>query len=153
MTIGRLSFIRFAQASLLLLVVFGLIGCKAAAMRISGKVVQGTVGQVMVVGPADERLAKPGIPDVQVTVLVAGGSEARGKGLVGQATTDELGNFEFSIPHGQHPGSSVMVRVKGDWIFSARSQTYLPTNSQKLLCTAITLDGYVPPMPEDTEKE
>ncbi len=131
----------------------GLVGCKAAATKISGRVIAGNIGQSVVVGPRDERLKNPGIPGVEITVLHAGGSAKRGRGLVASGLADENGDFDITIPRGKHPASSVMIRVKGENIFASRSQTYLPTNAQKLLCTVITRDGYTPPVPEEQPKE
>ncbi|MCA9303348.1 MAG: hypothetical protein KC996_04435 [Phycisphaerales bacterium] len=145
---SRLLTIALASLSLL-----SLVGCKSASTHFTGRVIAGTIGQAMVVGPNDERLQEPGIPGLDVVVLQAGGSTARGTGVLTQAMTDELGNFEITIPRGKHPANSVTVRVRGDQIFSARSQTFLPTNAQKLLCTVITRDGYTPPAPTEPNEE
>lgn len=145
--------VRAVSFALLMASIATLGGCKSAATHVSGRVIVGTVGQSMVVGPNDERLKEPGIPSVEVVVLHAGGSTARGMGVLSQTQTDELGNFEFDIPRGKHPASSVMVRVRGEHIFASRSQTFLPTNVQKLLCTVITRDGYTPPEPTEPTEE
>jgi hypothetical protein len=144
-------FLRATLLAFLAVALTGLVGCKSSPTRINGRVIQGTVGQAIVVGPNDVRLEDQGIPGVDVVVLHAGGSVARGRGVVGTATTDELGDFEIKIPGGKHPANSVIVRVKGEWVFSSRSQTYLPTNSQHLLCTVITRDGYTPPDQEEEQ--
>lgn len=144
---------RLLGITLATIAMLSLVGCKSAATHFSGRVIVGTIGQAMVVGPNDERLLEPGIPGLDVVVLQAGGSTARGTGVLTQAKTDELGNFAITIPRGKHPASSVTVRVRGDHIFSSRSQTFLPTNAQKLLCTVITRDGYTPPEPTESKEE
>lgn len=144
---------RALPIALMLLATSALVGCKSAASRFSGRVIAGTIGQSMVVGPNDERLQELGIPGVDVVVLNAGGSTARGTGVIAKATTDEFGDFEINIPRGKRPPSSVMVRARGEHIFDARSQTFLPTNEQKLLCTVITRDGYTPPDPMEPTEE
>ena len=144
---------RAITLALLMIATATLVGCKSAATQVSGRVIAGTVGQSMVIGPSDERLQEAGIPDVDVVVLHAGGSAARGTGVLAQTKTDEFGNFAFRIPRGKHPANSVMVRVRGEHIFASRSQTFLPTNAQKLLCTVITRDGYTPPAPTEPTEE
>lgn len=121
-----------------------LVGC-AGVRPIRGKVIAGSVGQAVPAAPGDERFDQPGIPGATVTVMAKGGSAERGRGVFTTAVTDEQGEFSLSFRNGQYPRDAVQIRVTGDGIFTARSQTFLPGNGDQILCVVIPRPGYVNP--------
>lgn len=118
-----------------------LVGC-AGTMKIKGRVVGGPVGVAVVVDHDDERLSEAGIAGVDVSLLREDGGSA---GLIAKGLSDAEGNFVISLRQGQHPGGAVVVRTKGDGVFTARSRTFLPSGDQRLLCTVIENKGETQP--------
>ena len=118
------------------------IGCSGAT-RIQGRVIPGPVGLAVVVDPTDERLTQPGIPGVEVAMLRESASNSAS--MLMNTTTDDVGNFTFTLARGQHPGGAVIIRTRGPGIYTARSRTYLPQGAQKLLCTAMPQPTNIPP--------
>jgi hypothetical protein len=119
----------------LALLVVAQIGCSGAT-RINGRVITGPVGLAVVVDPTDERLSQPGVPGVEVAMLRESASNSAS--MLMSTTTDEQGNFSFTLARGQHPGGAVIIRTRGPGIYTARSRSYLPKGTQKLLCTVMT---------------
>jgi hypothetical protein len=113
---------------------FALTGCSGAT-RIDGRVVTGPVGLAVVVDPTDERLSNPGVGGVEVALLRETSSNSGS--LITRTVTDEHGDFRFTLARGHHPGAAVIVRTRGDGIYTSRSRTYLPRGNQKLLCTVM----------------
>lgn len=112
------------------------IGCSGST-RVGGRVVSGSVGLAVVVDPSDDRLSEPGIPGVEVALLRESTS-ATGGAMITRAVSDDQGNFTFTLARGQHPAGPVIVRTRGDGVFTSRSRSYLPRGTQQLLCTVIT---------------
>ncbi len=110
------------------------IGCSGAT-RIDGRVIPGPVGLAVIVDPTDERLAQPGVAGVEVAMLRESASNSGSMFM--NTTTDEQGNFSFTLGRGQHPGGAVIIRTRGPGIYTARSRSYLPKGAQKLLCTVM----------------
>lgn len=110
------------------------LGC-AGSTRIDGRVVTGPVGMAIIAEPGDERLESSGVPGVEVALLRE--TTSSGGALITQTVTDEEGNFRMTLARGKHPGNAVIVRTRGDGIYTSRSRSYLPRGSQKLLCTVI----------------
>ncbi len=121
------------------------IGCSGAT-RVHGRVVTGPVGLAVIVDPTDERLTQPGVPGVEVAMLRESASNSGS--MLMSTTTDEQGNFMFTIARGQHPGGAVIIRTRGPGIYTARSRSYLPTGNRKLLCTVMPQPA--PPIPPAT---
>ena len=117
-------------------VAFVQVGC-AGATRIDGRVVAGSVGLAVVVDPGDERLSEPGIPGVEVALLRETNTTSGGA-MITKAVSDEEGNFRFTLARGQHPAGAVIVRTRGEGVFTSRSRSYLPRGTQQLLCTVMT---------------
>lgn len=111
-----------------------LVGCSGAT-RINGRVITGPTGLAVVVDPSDDRMKNPGLPGIEVALLreTATSSSA----MITSAVTDDQGNFRMTLARGQHPGNAVIVRTRGDGVYTARSRTYLPRGNQQLLCTVI----------------
>ncbi len=110
------------------------IGCSGAT-RINGRVITGPVGLAVIVDPTDERLTLPGVPNVEVAMLRESASNSGS--MLMSTTTDDQGNFMFTLARGQHPGGAVIIRTRGPGIYTARSRSYLPKGNQKLLCTVM----------------
>ncbi|MEX0877129.1 MAG: hypothetical protein WD114_06690 [Phycisphaerales bacterium] len=121
-----------------------LTGCQSKQL-IKGRVIAGPVGQSVVVSPQDERFDDPGIPAAIVSVIGKDGANARARGVYATAETDASGNFELVFPGGTYPRDAVEIRVKGEGIYTSRSQTFLPPDGDALLCVVITRPGYVIP--------
>ena len=111
-----------------------LVGCSGAT-RINGRVIEGPVGLAVVVEPSDERLANPGLPGIEVALLRETASTSAA--IITTAVTDEEGNFRMTLARGQHPGNAVIVRARGEGIYTSRSRAFLPRGNQQLLCTVI----------------
>lgn len=133
---------RTIPALALALIALVQIGCSGAT-RIQGRVIPGPVGLAVVVDPTDERLTQPGIPGVEVAMLRESASNSAS--MLMNTTTDEEGNFTFTLARGQHPGGPVIIRTRGPGIYTARSRTYLPQGAQQLLCTAMPQPSTAPP--------
>lgn len=125
------------------------IGCGGAAKSsIRGKVIAGLVGQAVAVSSSDERFEEPGIPGVKVSILrKAGGNTTGRRSVYTSAVSDDFGNFELIIANGEYPRDAVQIRVKGDGIYTSKSQTFLPNDGDEILCVVITRPGYVFPEP------
>lgn len=111
------------------------IGCSGAT-RVNGRVVSGPVGLAVAVDAGDERLQEPGIAGVEVALLRETSGSAGS--LITKAVTDEEGNFRMTLARGAHPGGAVIVRARGDAVYTSRSKAYLPRGNQVLLCTVMT---------------
>lgn len=133
---------RIIPALALALITLVQVGCSGAT-RIHGRVITGPVGLAVVVDPTDERLTRPGIPGVEVAMLRESASNSAS--MLMSTTTDEEGNFIFTLARGQHPGGAVIIRTRGPDIYTARSRTYLPKGGRKLLCTAMPQPASIPP--------
>ncbi len=106
--------------------------------RYIGKVVPGQVGRSIILSDTDDRINnKPGIAGLQVTLFNESRS-GQAPSQIARTTTDENGDFRFSVPAKNTPKGTVVVRVTGDAIYSARSKTYLPRQSQVMLFTVVT---------------
>ena len=127
--LGKLAFVLAAVAA-----AFALSGC-AGSTRIDGRVVSGPVGLAVVVDQTDERLAEPGVPGVEIALLQE--SSTAGGAVIATTTSDEDGNFRITLARGRHPGGQIVVRARGDAIYTARSRAYLPRGGQRLLCTVM----------------
>lgn len=121
--------------TLLLLAAAVQIGCRGAT-RIDGRVVSGPVGLAVVVDQSDERLLADGLSGVEVALLQD--TSTTSGAVIASTVSDEDGNFRFTLARGRHPGGSVIVRARGDTIYTARSRAYLPRAGQRLLCTVMT---------------
>ncbi|MEA5522312.1 hypothetical protein [Limnoraphis robusta] len=125
---------RIIPALTIALIALVQIGCSGST-RIKGRVITGPVGLAVIVDPTDERLANPGVPGVEVAMLRESASNSGS--MLMNTTTDEEGNFSFSLARGQHPGGAVIIRTRGPGIYTARSRSYLPKGNQVLLCTVM----------------
>ncbi|MBO6514820.1 MAG: hypothetical protein JJ974_12730 [Phycisphaerales bacterium] len=127
-----------------------LTGC--GTTKYKGKVIPGTVGRPLVIDQSDDRINNnPGIPGLTVTVYNESRSGQAPKQIT-KATTDEAGNFMFSIPSKETPRGAVVVRVTGDEIYSARAKTYLPRSGQIMLYTVVTREPFLETDPINPEK-
>ena len=134
--------------------IWGLVGCAASGQSlIQGRVIAGSVGQSVSASPADERFDEQGIPNAKIIILTKEGNASRGRGVYTTATSDEYGNFELTFGSGQYPRDAVQVQVKGEGIYTSRSQTFLPEQGDRLLCVVIPRPGYVIPVPLEPEKK
>jgi len=137
-------FRRLVLFSLTAGVILLLVGCGGQTV-VRGKVISGPVGQSLAVSPQDERFEEPGIPGAEVTVLTKAGSAARGRGVYATGVSGEDGMFELAFPSGSFPREAVRIRVEGEGIFTSRSQTFMPSGDDRILCVVITRPGYVAP--------
>jgi len=124
------------------------VGCAASGKSvITGRIIAGNVGQAVSAAPEDVRFEEPGIPGAKVIILNKEGNASRGRGVYTRTVSDEFGNFEIAFANGQFPRDAVRVRVEGEGIYTSRSETYLPSKGDKLLCVVMTRPGYVIPEP------
>jgi hypothetical protein len=81
------------------------------------------------------RSKTPGLPGIEVALLRE--SSTSSGAMITSAVSDDQGNFRMTLARGQHPGNAVIVRTRGDGVYTSRSRTYLPRGNQQLLCTVI----------------
>ena len=130
------------KSTLLIVAVFALSACGSS--KYMGKVVPGSVGRPIIVSSNDDRINnQPGIQGLELT-LYNEPKQGQAPVQLTRTTSGEDGRFTFTIPAKQTPRGTVLVRVTGDDIYSARSKTFLPRNGQFMLFTVVTRD----PQPE-----
>lgn len=144
------TLLTLANSLLILITLAALTAC--GVTKYTGKVIPGTVGRPLVIDESDDRiLDNPGLPGLTVTVYNESSSGQAPKQIT-KTTTDELGNFMFSIPSKETPRGAVVVRVTGDDIYSARAKTYLPRTGQMMLYTVVTREPFLDSDPINPEK-
>jgi len=117
-------------------VLFALAAC--GSTRYSGKIIAGSVGRPVIIETADDRVNnQPGIPGLEVTLYNESRS-GQAPAQLARTITDEEGKFAISIPSANTPKGTVIIRVTGDGIYSARSKTFLPRGGQLMLFTVVT---------------
>jgi len=149
----RFHFIQFSTLLLTTLLGISMVGCAGAGKSIiRGRVIAGLVGQSVGTPAGDERFDELGIPDAKITILRKSDNKSRKQGAYTSTTSDEYGNFELVFAGGEYPRDAVLVRVEAEGIYTSRSQTFLPTDGDKLLCVVITRPDYVIPVPPEDKK-
>ncbi|MFK7760309.1 MAG: hypothetical protein AB8C13_10230 [Phycisphaerales bacterium] len=127
-------------STLLFSLVLALTAC--GSTRYAGKVIPGTVGRPIIVSTTDDRINNnPGVEGLTVTIY----NEPQGGQppiQITRTTTDEEGEFVFSIPSAQTPRGAVVIRVTGDDIYSARSKAFLPRNGQLMLFSVVSRNPF-----------
>jgi hypothetical protein len=130
---------QLAKSFLILIAALSLAACGSS--KYMGKVVPGSVGRPIIVSQNDDRINNDiGIEGLELTLY----NEARSGQApvqITKTTTGEDGRFTFTIPSKKTPRGTVIVRVTGDNIYSARSKTYLPRLGQFMLFTVVTRDA------------
>ena len=129
---------KLGNALILIITLMTLTAC--GSTRYAGKVVPGSVGRPIIVSDNDDRINNnAGIPGLEVT-LYNQSSSGHAPSQIARTTTDDEGKFSISIPSAETPRGTVLVRVTGDEIYSARSKVYLPRQGQLMLFTVVTRD-------------
>lgn len=148
----RAGMIKLVALGATALIATSMIGCASSGKSIiKGRVIAGVVGQSVSASPGDLRFEEPGVPDALVTIMTKSGNASRGRGVYTKVTSDQYGNFELSFAGGQYPRDSVQVKVQGEGFYTSRSQTFLPSEGDQILCVVITRPGYVIPEPDKPE--
>ncbi len=108
----------------------GLVGC--AGQAISGKVLRGDIGRVIIVSDTDERLVEPGLAgvNVEMTTSVSGRG---GRTVLAKAVTDETGSFSLSIGGKTKLPTRMMIRAGASGEYEVNNSIFRPRPGEQVL--------------------
>ncbi|MBX3323275.1 MAG: hypothetical protein KF757_09825 [Phycisphaeraceae bacterium] len=111
------------------LLLAGAGGC--STMKVTGRVIPGTISYVGVVSDTDERLSNAGIGPAKIMIEH---SEASGQSrAIATGTSGPDGQFSIKMSKDVWPTDRVVVRSISEQYRTARGVVYLPRDGQKLL--------------------
>ncbi len=111
------------------LLLMGAGGC--STMKVTGRVIPGTISYVGVVSDTDERLSNAGIGPAKIMIEH---SEASGQSrAIATGTSGPDGQFSIKMPKDAWPTDRAVVRSIAEQYRTARGVVYLPRDGQKLL--------------------